>query len=114
MWLLGKILKFLHGLLIAALWLSPLYMTNLYLLLGAIALQTLILIQFYFTNNRCVLTMLEEVITGEKITYYEGKSMAGFNGVLAKWIGLENMLTINRYIPYIVILANSYKVSLIV
>jgi hypothetical protein len=110
----GFILKVLHGILIFALWLSPFYMTNRYWLLGTIAFQTAILAHFHLFEGKCILTMAEEWISGEKIIYYQGKSMAGFNGIIRKIFGTDTMLAINNYVPHFVIIANCYKLSRII
>ncbi len=36
--------------------------------------------------------------------------MAGFNGILSKWIGVNGMLWVNTIIPYTVIIANCAKI----
>ncbi len=107
---IGLLLKFLHGILVILLWLSPLYMTNPSLLLSAIAFQSVILAHQKLLHDKCILTIWEETLTGKKIKYHKGKSMAGFNGILAKWIGVDGMLWVNTVIPYIVIIANSAKI----
>jgi len=107
---ISYIIQILHGLFIAAIWLSPFYMTDPRYLIATIALQTAILAQLRYFNDRCILTIAEEYLAGKKLHYHKGKSMAGFNSILAKWIGLEGMLFVNRYTPYIVIIANCYKV----
>ena len=109
--ILGYLLRFFHAILILGLWLSPFYLTDSILLLFAIVLQAGILAQLRFMEDRCILTIIEEKLTGEKIAYHKGKSMAGFNGVLAKWIGIDGMLTINSYTPFFVIIADALKVG---
>ena len=109
---IGLVLKFFHGILIALLWLSPLYLTNPALLLGAIAFQSAILAHQKFLNDKCILTIWEESLTGQKIKYHKGKSMAGFNGILSTWIGTEGMLRVNTFIPYSAIIANCAKIYL--
>jgi hypothetical protein len=112
--ILGFILQILHGIFIFGLWFSPFYITNRYLLLWAIAIQSAILAHMHFFDKRCVVTMLEEWLTSEKIVYHEGKSMAGFNGILTRTVGVDTMLNINNLVPHGAIIANCYKLSYIV
>jgi hypothetical protein len=85
-------------------------MTNPALLLGVIALQSAILAHQQFLDKKCILTLWEEQLTGVKIKYYNGKTMAGFNWILAKWFGIDGMLLINSILPHVVIIANCAKI----
>ena len=118
--ILGFILQVLHGILIFGLWLSPFYITNRYWLLAAIAFQSAILAHFHLFEGQCIITIAEEWISGDKITYRQDKNtesmktMAGFNWLIASVLGVEGMLTFNNYVPHFVIIANCYKLSRII
>ena len=110
--LLGHLLRIIHTVLVVALWTSPLYLTSPKLLLIAIGIQAAILVQFDIFGDRCSMTYLEEVVSGQKIPYKQGSktmSMTGFNKVMADLFGLNTMLFLNHFIPHLVILANTCK-----
>jgi len=115
--ILGVIFQILHGILIFGLWLSPFYINNRYWLLAAIAFQSAILAHFHLFEGRCSLTIAEEWISGEQIAYRQYKkieTMAGFNWLIASVLGVDGMLTFNKYVPHFVIIANCYKLSHII
>lgn len=111
---LANIIKFFHAIVIGALWFSPLYVLNPYILIGAIVFQTIILLQFRYTNDRCILTMLEYYLSGQKVDFKQSNPSSEFNKAIALLIGKNNMTHLNMYIPYFVILGICLKLAFVV
>lgn len=116
MWapVLGYLLQFMHGLLMVALWLSPVYVRNPKWLLVGIVLQVLILMHQYFLDDQCGLVLLEDWLTGAQYSGSNEKRMFLGNRIAADLIGKELYLTINAMLPYLFILGASYKISTLI
>ncbi len=104
----------LHGVLIAIIWVSPFLIASPYILISLIALQAFILAHLHFLDNQCILTIIEEYLTGEKLKYYKSRPMTAFNYALSKLFGVNGMLAINTYLPYCVIIADCIKLFLVI
>lgn len=106
---LGVIVQVLHCVFMVILWLTPLYLRSPRYMILSIAILILIMMHQYMLSGRCIVTMLEEQLLQKRLMYGNGQSMAGFNSFLVDWFGLDGMLAINIYIPYIVLFALCYK-----
>ena len=111
---LSGVIKVFHAILIGALWFSPFYILNPYVLVGAIAFQTLILLQFEYLDNRCVLTMLEYYLAGKKVNFKNSNPSSSFNEYISMLFGKKHMTNLNMYIPYFVIFANCLKLAFVI
>jgi len=109
--LFANVIKGLHTIIIAALWGSPFYVLNPYVMIGAIVFQTIILLQFRYTDDRCILTMLEYYLSGQKVNFKLSNPSSAFNKQMANLIGNNAMQNINMYIPYFVILGLCLKLT---
>lgn len=107
--LLGLIVQVVHCVFMVILWLSPLYLKSPRYMIIAIVILILIMLHQYMLSGRCIVTMLEEQLLQKRLMYGNGQSMAGFNSFIAEWFGIDTMLAINIYIPYIVLFALCYK-----